>query len=409
MKKLFKLMSLTLLTALISSCNLFKPYEVIYETKMRSYKSSEINYDEFISFSSINISSLLYEDSSIALNGNESKEKNILFSPFSSFLNFLTIEITSTNEILNSYNINKENSEEMLKHFNKFKNVNFSNNENNVFKFTNLIAGLNINFDKESLKKYSNECALSSYFAKDKESLEAAISDKLSADLETKINYEYKFNYDSSLNYVSGLKIKEKREFSTTSHMFKDINGNENETEFGVIPTKYHIDKTNEVLSFKGETTNFDMIFVINSNEDKTIDNLSLKEYFSNNRRTYSQYRDENGNSKNINVAFPFFTYTSSNSISNYEEVAKSREIYGRNVGNKITEGSISYPLEGFFQDNYFEINEDGFEGVSVSTGGAPTSGAIDLPDIYLDKPFYLFITLKNDISIFAMRVNKLN
>lgn len=45
---------------------------------------------------------------------------------------------------------------------------------------------------------------------------------------------------------------------------------------------------------------------------------------------------------------------------------------------------------------------------MSVSTGGAPTSGAIDLPDIYLDKPFYLFITLKNDIPIFAMRVNKI-
>ena len=53
MEKLFKLMSLTLLTALISSCNLFKPYEVIYETKMRNYKSNEINYDDFISLSLI--------------------------------------------------------------------------------------------------------------------------------------------------------------------------------------------------------------------------------------------------------------------------------------------------------------------------------------------------------------------
>lgn len=409
MKKLFKLMSLTLLTALISSCNLFKAYEVIYETKMRSYKSNEMNYDDFISFSSINISTLLYEDSSIALKGKESNEKNVLFSPFSSFLNFLTIEVTSSNEILKSYNINKENSEEIIKNLNIFKNVNFSNNENSVFKFTNLITGLNINFDKESLKKYSKEYALSSYFAKDKESLEEAISDKLSTDLETKINYEYKLNYESSLNYVSGLKIKEKRKFSTTRHVFKDINGNENETRFGVIPTKYHIDKANEVLSFKGETSNFDMIFVINSNEDETIDDLPLKEYFSNFKRTYSLYTDENENSKNINVAFPFFTYTSSNSISNYEEVAKAREIYGSYVGNKVTEGSISYPLEGFFQDNYFEINKDGFEGISVSTGGAPTSGEPDVPDIYLDKPFYLFITLKNDIPILAMRVNTLN
>lgn len=409
MEKLFKLMSLTLLTALISSCNLFKPYEVIYETKMRNYKSNEINYDDFISLSLINFSSLLYEDSSIALKGKESKEKNILFSPFSSFLNFLTIEVTSSDEILKSYNINKENGEEMLKKFNKFKNVSFSNNENSVFKFTNLIAGLNIGFDKNSLKKYSKDFSFSSYFAKDKESLEEAISDKLSTDLETKINYEYKLNYDSSLNYVSGLKIKEKREFSTTRHVFKDINGNGNETRFGVIPTKYHIDKVNEVLSFKGETTNFDMIFVINSNEDKTIDDLPLEEYFSNYRRTYSLYTDENGNSKNINIAFPFFTYTSSNSISNYEEVAKSREIYGSYVGNKVTEGSISYTLEGFLQDNYFEINEDGFEGVSISTGGAPGAGVPDLPDIYLDKPFYLFITLKNDIPIFAMRVNTLN
>ena len=151
------------------------------------------------------------------------------------------------------------------------------------------------------------------------------------------------------------------------------------------------------------------MIFVINSNEDKTIDDLPLEEYFSNYRRTYSLYTDENGNSKNINIAFPFFTYTSSNSISNYEEVAKSREIYGSYVGNKVTEGSISYTLEGFLQDNYFEINEDGFEGVSISTGGAPGAGVPDLPDIYLDKPFYLFITLKNDIPIFAMRVNTLN
>lgn len=151
------------------------------------------------------------------------------------------------------------------------------------------------------------------------------------------------------------------------------------------------------------------MIFVINSNENETIDDISLKEYCTNYRRIYSEYTDENGNSKNINIAFPFFTFTSSNSISNFEEVANNREIYGKYVGNIITESSIAYPLEGFFQDNYFEINKDGFEGVSISSSGAPTASEPDVPDIYLDKPFYLFITLKNDVPIFAMRVNTLN
>ena len=409
MEKIIKFMSLTLLITLISSCSIFKPYEVIYETRMKSYKSSEINYDDFILLSSFNISTLLYEDASFALKGSESDNQNILFSPFSSFLNFLTADITCNDEILNSYNINKEESQEILKSLNKFKNVNFSNNDNSTFKFSNVVVGLNVNLNEDSLKKYSKEYAFSSYFAKDKESLEEAISDKLSSDLETTINYKYELNYDSSLNYVSGLKIKEKQKFTTISHVFKDINGNENETSFGVAKTKYNVDKANEVLSFKAETSNFNMIFVINSNENETIDDISLKEYCTNYRRIYSEYTDENGNSKNINIAFPFFTFTSSNSISNFEEVANNREIYGKYVGNIITESSIAYPLEGFFQDNYFEINKDGFEGVSISSSGAPTASEPDVPDIYLDKPFYLFITLKNDVPIFAMRVNTLN
>lgn len=141
MEKIIKFMSLTLLITLISSCSIFKPYEVIYETRMKSYKSSEINYDDFILLSSFNISTLLYEDASFALKGSESDNQNILFSPFSSFLNFLTADITCNDEILNSYNINKEESQEILKSLNKFKNVNFSNNDNSTFKFSNVIVG----------------------------------------------------------------------------------------------------------------------------------------------------------------------------------------------------------------------------------------------------------------------------
>lgn len=393
---------------LLSSCNNTGDY--LYNTPNSSLSS--IDKDETInilsrtSTSKYNEDELknhllneLYKDIVTSFNGKDNQITNVLYSPLCAFINLLIIDQTTSTPFLSSYNLSKEDSSTIFKEINKLRNVEYS--KNSYFKFTDMISFYNIlEPNEEYLKTLNDEYLVSSYLGKDALDAQKKIFQKIKEDLDLDVKSELP-DHEYGNYILSALRFKENFDFGTYKHEFSDINNVTKEFDFAKLTlNESYFDESSNILSFKGDTNNFNLTF-ITTLDGSSINNLNLSNFNLN-----INYN----NDKEYEVYFPHLNIGGEEYNSNIYDVIENRDLLELNITDKTIKSNQPIILADMYQINNFELNEDGFEGYSVTIAdGAPGSSEPPITNkYYFDRPFYLIISLKNDLPIFSMKVNKI-
>lgn len=405
---LIKTFSIFSLFFLLSSCNFNNGY--LFNTPNSSLpaltkeESNNILLSTFTSkYSSSTLKNHLinelYKDIVTSFNGENNESENILYSPLSTFINLLIIDQATTSDFLSTYNLTKDDSSKILKEINKLRNV--KNSDTSYFKFTDLISFYNIEkLNEEYLKTLNDEFYVSSFLGKDAQEAQNKVFQKIKEDLDLDINtYLPEYLYGSYV--LSALRIKENYNFKGREHIFRNFDNSETKTKFAMFPeSSYYVDEINNILSFKGETRNFKLTFITTLDENSNLNNLDLTKF-----NLDKKYSEESWTS----LYFPHLDLDSQNSDTNIDEVVDSRGLTDFIVLDKAISSKETLELKELEQINKFKLNEDGFEGYSVTIGTIGPTGPIgEGPNsYYLDRPYYLIVSLKNDLPIFSMEINK--
>lgn len=393
---------------LLSSCNNTGDY--LYNTPNSSLssidKDESINILSRTSTSKYNEDELknhllneLYKDIVTSFNGKDNQITNVLYSPLCAFINLLIIDQTTSTPFLSSYNLSKEDSSTIFKEINKLRNVEYS--KNSYFKFTDMISFYNIlKPNEEYLKTLNDEYLVSSYLGKDALDAQKKIFQKIKEDLDLDVKSELP-DHEYGNYILSALRFKENFDFGTYKHEFSDINNVTKEFDFAKLTlNESYFDESSNILSFKGDTNNFNLTF-ITTLDGSSINNLNLSNFYLN-----INYN----NDKEYEVYFPHLNIGGEEYNSNIYDVIENRDLLELNITDKTIKSNQPIILADMYQINNFELNEDGFEGYSVTIAdGAPGSSEPPITNkYYFDRPFYLIISLKNDLPIFSMKVNKI-
>ena len=393
---------------LLSSCNNTGDY--LYNTPNSSLssidKDESINILSRTSTSKYNEDELknhllneLYKDIVTSFNGKDNQITNVLYSPLCAFINLLIIDQTTSTPFLSSYNLSKEDSSTIFKEINKLRNVEYS--KNSYFKFTDMISFYNIlEPNEEYLKTLNDEYLVSSYLGKDALDAQKKIFQKIKEDLNLEVKSELP-DHEYGNYILSALRFKENFDFGTYKHEFSDINNVTKEFDFAKLTlNESYFDESSNILSFKGDTNNFNLTF-ITTLDGSSINNLNLSNFNLN-----INYN----NDKEYEVYFPHLNIGGEEYNSNIYDVIENRDLLELNITDKTIKSNQPIILADMYQINNFELNEDGFEGYSVTIAdGAPGSSEPPITNkYYFDRPFYLIISLKNDLPIFSMKVNKI-
>lgn len=393
---------------LLSSCNNTGDY--LYNTPNSSLssidKDESINILSRTSTSKYNEDELknhlldeLYKDIVTSFNGKDNQITNVLYSPLCAFINLLIIDQTTSTPFLSSYNLSKEDSSSIFKEINKLRNVEYS--KNSYFKFTDMISFYNIlEPNEEYLKTLNDEYLVSSYLGKDALDAQKKIFQKIKEDLDLDVKSELP-DHEYGNYILSALRFKENFDFGTYKHEFSDINNVTKEFDFAKLTlNESYFDESSNILSFKGDTNNFNLTF-ITTLDGSSINNLNLSNFNLN-----INYN----NDKEYEVYFPHLNIGGEEYNSNIYDVIENRDLLELNITDKTIKSNQPIILADMYQINNFELNEDGFEGYSVTIAdGAPGSSEPPITNkYYFDRPFYLIISLKNDLPIFSMKVNKI-
>ena len=393
---------------LLSSCNNTGDY--LYNTPNSSLssidKDESINILSRTSTSKYNEDELknhllneLYKDIVTSFNGKDNQITNVLYSPLCAFINLLIIDQTTSTPFLSSYNLSKEDSSTIFKEINKLRNVEYS--KNSYFKFTDMISFYNIlEPNEEYLKTLNDEYLVSSYLGKDALDAQKKIFQKIKEDLDLDVKSELP-DHEYGNYILSALRFKENFDFGTYKHEFSDINNVTKEFDFAKLTlSESYFDESSNILSFKGDTNNFNLTF-ITTLDCSSINNLNLSNFNLN-----INYN----NDKEYEVYFPHLNIGGEEYNSNIYDVIENRDLLELNITDKTIKSNQPIILADMYQINNFELNEDGFEGYSVTIAdGAPGSSEPPITNkYYFDRPFYLIISLKNDLPIFSMKVNKI-
>lgn len=393
---------------LLSSCNNTGDY--LYNTPNSSLssidKDESINILSRTSTSKYNEDELknhllneLYKDIVTSFNGKDNQITNVLYSPLCAFINLLIIDQTTSTPFLSSYNLSKEDSSTIFKEINKLRNVEYS--KNSYFKFTDMISFYNIlEPNEEYLKTLNDEYLVSSYLGKDALDAQKKIFQKIKEDLDLDVKSELP-DHEYGNYILSALRFKENFDFGTYKHEFSDINNVTKEFDFAKLTlNESYFDESSNILSFKGDTNNFNLTF-ITTLDGSSINNLNLSNFNLN-----INYN----NDKEYEVYFPHLNIGGEEYNSNIYDVIENRDLLELNITDKTIKSNQPIILADMYQINNFELNEDGFEGYSVTIAdGAPGSSEPPITNkYYFDRPFYLIISLKNDLPIFSMKVNKI-
>lgn len=393
---------------LLSSCNNTGDY--LYNTPNSSLssidKDESINILSRTSTSKYNEDELknhllneLYKDIVTSFNGKDNQITNVLYSPLCAFINLLIIDQTTSTPFLSSYNLSKEDSSTIFKEINKLRNVEYS--KNSYFKFTDMISFYNIlELNEEYLKTLNDEYLVSSYLGKDALDAQKKIFQKIKEDLDLDVKSELP-DHEYGNYILSALRFKENFDFGTYKHEFSDINNVTKESDFAKLTlNESYFDESSNILSFKGDTNNFNLTF-ITTLDGSSINNLNLSNFNLN-----INYNKD----KEYEVYFPHLNIGGEEYNSNIYDVIENRDLLLLNITDKTIKSNQPIILADMYQINNFELNEDGFEGYSVTIAdGAPGSSEPPITNkYYFDRPFYLIISLKNDLPIFSMKVNKI-
>ena len=393
---------------LLSSCNNTGDY--LYNTPNSSLssidKDESINILSRTSTSKYNEDELknhllneLYKDIVTSFNGKDNQITNVLYSPLCAFINLLIIDQTTSTPFLSSYNLGKEDSSTIFKEINKLRNVEYS--KNSYFKFTDMISFYNIlEPNEEYLKTLNDEYLVSSYLGKDALDAQKKIFQKIKEDLDLEVKSELP-DHEYGNYILSALRFKENFDFGTYKHEFSDINNVTKEFDFAKLAlNESYFDESSNILSFKGDTNNFNLTFIT------TLDGSSINDLDLSNFNLNINYN----NDKEYEVYFPHLNIGGEEYNSNIYDVIENRNLLKLNITDKTIKSNQPIILADMYQINNFELNEDGFEGYSVTIAdGAPGSSEPPITNkYYFDRPFYLIISLKNDLPIFSMKVNKI-
>lgn len=393
---------------LLSSCNNTGDY--LYNTPNSSLssidKDESINILSRTSTSKYNEDELknhllneLYKDIVTSFNGKDNQITNVLYSPLCAFINLLIIDQTTSTPFLSSYNLSKEDSSTIFKEINKLRNVEYS--KNSYFKFTDMISFYNIlEPNEEYLKTLNDEYLVSSYLGKDALDAQKKIFQKIKEDLDLDVKSELP-DHEYGNYILSALRFKENFDFGTYKHEFSDINNVTKEFDFAKLTlNESYFDESSNILSFKGDTNNFNLTFIT------TLDGSSINKLNLSNFNLNINYN----NDKEYEVYFPHLNIGGEEYNSNIYDVIENRNLLELNITDKTIKSNQPIILADMYQINNFELNEDGFEGYSVTIAdGAPGSSEPPITNkYYFDRPFYLIISLKNDLPIFSMKVNKI-
>ena len=393
---------------LLSSCNNTGDY--LYNTPNSSLssidKDESINILSRTSTSKYNEDELknhllneLYKDIVTSFNGKDNQITNVLYSPLCAFINLLIIDQTTSTPFLSSYNLSKEDSSTIFKEINKLRNVEYS--KNSYFKFTDMISFYNIlEPNEEYLKTLNDEYLVSSYLGKDALDAQKKIFQKIKEDLDLEVKSELP-DHEYGNYILSALRFKENFDFGTYKHEFSDINNVTKEFDFAKLTlNESYFDESSNILSFKGDTNNFNLTFIT------TLDGSSINKLDLSNFNLNINYN----NDKEYEVYFPHLNIGGEEYNSNIYDVIENRDLLELNITDKTIKSNQPIILADMYQINNFELNEDGFEGYSVTIAdGAPGSSEPPITNkYYFDRPFYLIISLKNDLPIFSMKVNKI-
>ena len=393
---------------LLSSCNNTGDY--LYNTPNSSLssidKDESINILSRTSTSKYNEDELknhllneLYKDIVTSFNGKDNQITNVLYSPLCAFINLLIIDQTTSTPFLSSYNLSKEDSSTIFKEINKLRNVEYS--KNSYFKFTDMISFYNIlEPNEEYLKTLNDEYLVSSYLGKDALDAQKKIFQKIKEDLDLDVKSELP-DHEYGNYILSALRFKENFDFGTYKHEFSDINNVTKEFDFAKLTlNESYFDESSNILSFKGDTNNFNLTFIT------TLDGSSINKLDLSNFNLKVNYN----NDKEYEVYFPHLNIGGEEYNSNIYDVIENRDLLELNITDKTIKSNQPIILADMYQINNFELNEDGFEGYSITIAdGAPGSSEPPITNkYYFDRPFYLIISLKNDLPIFSMKVNKI-
>lgn len=393
---------------LLSSCNNTGDY--LYNTPNSSLssidKDESINILSRTSTSKYNEDELknhllneLYKDIVTSFNGKDNQITNVLYSPLCAFINLLIIDQTTSTPFLSSYNLSKEDSSTIFKEINKLRNVEYS--KNSYFKFTDMISFYNIlEPNEEYLKTLNDEYLVSSYLGKDALDAQKKIFQKIKEDLDLDVKSELP-DHEYGNYTLSALRFKENFDFGTYKHEFSGINNITKEFDFAKLTlSESYFDESSNILSFKGDTNNFNLTFIT------TLDGSSINKLNLSNFNLNINYN----NDKEYEVYFPHLNIGGEEYNSNIYDVIENRDLLELNITDKTIKSNQPIILADMYQINNFELNEDGFEGYSITIAdGAPGSSEPPITNkYYFDRPFYLIISLKNDLPIFSMKVNKI-
>ena len=393
---------------LLSSCNNTGDY--LYNTPNSSLssidKDESINILSRTSTSKYNEDELknhllneLYKDIVTSFNGKDNQITNVLYSPLCAFINLLIIDQTTSTPFLSSYNLSKKDSSTIFKEINKLRNVEYS--KNSYFKFTDMISFYNIlEPNEEYLKTLNDEYLVSSYLGKDALDAQKKIFQKIKEDLDLDVKSELP-DHEYGNYILSALRFKENFDFGTYKHEFSDINNVTKEFDFAKLTlNESYFDESSNIRSFKGDTNNFNLTFIT------TLDGSSINKLNLSNFNLNINYN----NDKEYEVYFPHLNIGGEEYNPNIYDVIENRDLLELNITDKTIKSNQPIILADMYQINNFELNEDGFEGYSVTIAdGAPGSSEPPITNkYYFDRPFYLIISLKNDLPIFSMKVNKI-
>lgn len=393
---------------LLSSCNNTGDY--LYNTPNSSLssidKDESINILSRTSTSKYNEDELknhllneLYKDIVTSFNGKDNQITNVLYSPLCAFINLLIIDQTTSTPFLSSYNLSKEDSSTIFKEINKLRNVEYS--KNSYFKFTDMISFYNIlEPNEEYLKTLNDEYLVSSYLGKEALDAQKKIFQKIKEDLDLDVKSELP-DHEYGNYILSALRFKDNFDFGTYKHEFSDINNVTKEFDFAKLTlNESYFDESSNILSFKGDTNNFNLTFIT------TLDGSSINKLNLSNFNLNINYN----NDKEYEVYFPHLNIGGEEYNSNIYDVIENRDLLELNITDKTIKSNQPIILADMYQINNFELNEDGFEGYSITIAdGAPGSSEPPITNkYYFDRPFYLIISLKNDLPIFSMKVNKI-
>ncbi len=161
----------------------------------------------------------------------------------------------------------------------------------------------------------------------------------------------------------------------------------------------YHESKENNIVSYKVNIGEFNLTFITPLEPSvSTLSELDLS--------TIDIYNDYQTLEGYYTLYFPHFNFDSLNNVTNIDNVLNSHNLLFKPSLDKKIKSNETLELKDMKQFNKFEVNEDGFEGYSISIGiQGPTSSGPTGKKIILSHPFYFIVSLPNDLPIFSIKV----